>query len=113
MRLTYLMILNGWVPVDNDSMLWFHESNTDEIVSVWEAAERMGIAIPHLWDLKTCACKFCGMTQHRVYIGGEPMRCMGVPDVKAFQDSADSEKLRQRIERAINGEDGMLWDSSE
>lgn len=110
MRLTTYLILRGWNPLDADYMLW-NRPNEPEPVSFWWAAEKEHILIPHCWDRDTLACKFCGMTQFRVFIKEESAQCMGVPDAKAFQDSADHDKLKDRLRRALGGEEGLVWDS--
>lgn len=112
MRVTDLLILRGWCPLDRDHVLWLRR-DTEDPVSFWEAAATEGIMIPHFWDANTMACSYCGMTQYRVFVQGESPCCTGVPDAKAFQDSADHSILQDRIKRALGGEEGTIWDKNE
>lgn len=109
MRVTDFLIHQGWEPLDREMMLW-RRDNEPELVSFFWAAHKEGIDVPHLWDEKF-ACVHCGMTQHRVFLQGESMKCMGIPDAKAFQDSANYVKLTDRIRQALGGGEGMIWDS--
>lgn len=108
-KVTDLLQQRGWVPVDEDYTLWVRNGEPEPITFFW-VAHREGIIVPHCWD-EHFACIHCGVTQRRVILEGESAQCMGVPDAKAFSDAATFAKLTDRINRALNGEEGMLWDN--
>lgn len=113
MNVGVALSLCGWFPVDPEFELWAHITDPDNAMPVFEAAAQSGILIRHQWDRQTLACTFCGITQYRVFVQGESPLCPGTPDAKAFSDRADYDKITERIKKAINGEDGMLWNKDD
>lgn len=109
MKVTDFLLLQGWEPLDREMMIWRHEGEPDHVSFFW-AAHKEGIVVPHCWN-EHFSCIHCGTTQYRVLLNGESAVCYGVPDVKAFEDAANFDKLTDRIKRALEGEEGMLWDN--
>lgn len=109
MLMTDFLKMHGWEPVDRELMLWRREDEPEPVTIFW-AAHKQGLGIPHCWNGQF-SCEHCGTTQYRVFLLEESPICMGVPDAKAFADAANFEKLKQRIADALNGEEGMVWDS--
>jgi hypothetical protein len=112
MKVSTILILRGWVPVDRDYEFWVHRDQQDPI-GFFDVCAQVGIQVPHLWHPEKLSCVFCGITQYRVLMQGESAICTGTPDVKAFEDEGTYSKLQDRIKRALNGEEGMLWDKND
>lgn len=108
-RVTDFLIHRGWTPLDHEFTLWVRPGEEEPVTFFW-AAHKEGIPVPHCWN-KQLACEHCGITQYRVMVLEESQVCYGVPDSKAFADAANFDKLTDRIERALNGEEGIVWDS--
>lgn len=113
MRLIDALNQRGWVPVNEKMDLWFHITDPSDVVTAFEAAGREDIVVTHFFNPFTLMCSFCGITQYRVMVQGESPVCSGTPDVKAFEDRANYDKLSARIKSALGGEDGWIWKSSD
>lgn len=109
-RVADILLSQGWENQDDQAVFWSHPEHGE--ANFHKAALIEGFLIPHIWNPATLSCDWCGMTQVRCHTE-QTFVCTGEPDARAFEDQAKFELFLDRLARAINGEEGMIWSPKE